>query len=608
MADITPEQSVEDVAKAKALNPKEKPQQHLGDGPDRFMGVYEEGHSSVGLMDQTGNNIAGTMKEKFPGLFDDVQFQQGPVKEIDRTAAKILDKNGDFDQSKAAGVTDIVRGRIVIDTPEQIMAIRQILADENSRKELGIVNVKDRFAVPSDTHYRDINLTVQLPNGHLAEIQINQRDMLAAADFTHDSYEDSAALNKKNSGQFSSGDDLQTIEKLDNYSRDVHDYGAAKVSGIDDLLSPEGRAKLEKDYAIRREKNPEFKPGETIQDGTKYDALIAPDPATGEDFLRHSEVNGGNGYKALAAENGIKPDKLKLDTSSLGEQTTRWDKKTNTLIIEDQEKFNAELKRQGMTMEDYEASLSARGGNISTPHVPHGAVPDLTEEFGRRAGLIGGAAVGLYAGASLIGEGASASEVALGTAEAAVPFVSAAVAAEEGRYAEATLRGVEEVPFGIVATEIARPVAGALGADVDPSIGQMIIDRATSHAAVSPEQQKFMSVFDGLPTKTTPDMPPEVASLVEHKAMILQSEAAYESTSSSNIDAHQKAQRTLEGAENRYTEQYDELISGGGIDAVETWVAENQQAPPSPAPEPMLADSAPAIVAANTAQPQQYRR
>ncbi len=608
MADITPEQSVEDVAKAKALNPEQKPQQHLGDGPDRFMGVYEEGHASVGLMDQTGNQLADTMKEQFPGLFDDVQFQQGPVKEIDRTAAKLLDKNGNFDQSKAAGVTDIVRGRIVIDTPEQIMAIRQILADENSRKEMGIVNVKDRFAVPSDTHYRDINLTVQLPNGHLAEIQINQRDMLAAADFTHDSYEDADAIAKRSNGQFQSGDDLEAKERLDNYSRDVHDYGAAKVPGLDDTLSPEGRAKLEKDYAIRREQNPDFKPGGTIQQGTKYDALLAADPATGEDFLRHSKINGGDGYKALAAENGIKPDKLQLDTSSLGEQTTRWDKRTNTLIIEDQEKFDDMLERQGMTMEQYEDSLSGRGGHISAPDVPHVRALSITEEFGRRAGVVVGVGAGLVVGGAALSNGASASEAAMATAEATVPFVSAGVALEEGRTTEAALRTIEEIPFGMVATEIARPAARALGADVDPSIGQMIIDKATSHAAASPEQQEFMRVFDALPTKSTPDMPPEVASLVEQKSMILQAEANFENTNSSDIPAHQAAQRTLENAENGYSAQYDTLISSGGKETVDEWINENPLPDDSMMTQPAMENAAPLIVASSQPAAQQYRR
>lgn len=63
----------------------------------------------------------------------------------------------------------------MIDTPEQIRAIRETLSDPEKRAALGIVEIKDRFAVPSATHYRDINMTVRLENGHLAEIQINQR-------------------------------------------------------------------------------------------------------------------------------------------------------------------------------------------------------------------------------------------------------------------------------------------------------------------------------------------------------------------------------------------------------------------------------------------------
>lgn len=206
----------------------------------------------------------------------------------------------------------------------------------------------------------------------------------------------------------------------------------------------------------------------------------------------------------------------------------------------------------------------------------------ISEEFGRRAGIVGGAAVGLYAGTRMLSEGASASEAALATAEAAVPLVSSAVALDEGRYAEATMRTIEEAPFGIVATEIARPIAQGLGANVDPSMGQMIIEKATSHAAVSPEQREFMRVYDALPSQATLGMPPEVASLAEYKGMIQQAETSLDRTRPSDILQRNAAEKTLESVQQGYSGQYDELIEHGGMESVNQWIQENAPAMEAP--------------------------
>lgn len=254
-----------------------------------------------------------------------------------------------------------------------------------------------------------------------------------------------------------------------------------------------------------------------------------------------------------------------------------------------------------MTM-GHEPSPSTHGGQVATPDIPRAAAPSLMAEFGRRAGVVAGIGIGVYTGAAMLSEGASASEAALGTAEAAIPGVSAAVALEEGRYGESVMRGIEEIPLGIIATEILRPIARGLGADIDQSMGQMIIDRVTSRATESPEQQKFMQVFDGLPSTATPDMPPEVASLVEQKSMLLQAEAKFESTNSSDMMARNSAQRTLEGAENSYTEQYDELVSSGGIETVDTWMKDN------PIPDANAPAAAPAEVALASSPVQQTRQ
>lgn len=173
-----------------------KPKQPLKD----FAALYEQAidPATADALANSGQKITDTLRQRFPGLFDTVEFSQGPTKKWDRSVVKLLGEEGSLaDPIKSDKVVDLVRGRVVIDSADQVRAVREILADDTLRRELGIEYAKDRFANPSATHYRDINMSIRLPNGHIAEIQINQRDMLAAAEFTHDPYEDADAMQKR---------------------------------------------------------------------------------------------------------------------------------------------------------------------------------------------------------------------------------------------------------------------------------------------------------------------------------------------------------------------------------------------------------------------------
>ena len=130
----------------------EKPKQVVVDGDGAFTRLYEDGHASQPFLKDSGNKIAETLRRDFPDILGDATFHEGPVKGWDRAAAKLAsDTKPGLDLSKAADITDIARGRIVIDTPEQIRAIREVLADPEKRAALGIVEAKDRFAVSSDS-------------------------------------------------------------------------------------------------------------------------------------------------------------------------------------------------------------------------------------------------------------------------------------------------------------------------------------------------------------------------------------------------------------------------------------------------------------------------
>ncbi len=376
----------------------------MGDPPKQpindFTALYEQAHVSPPLLNQSGNDITTAMRQQFPDLLGDLEFSQGPVKSFDRAAAKLIDgSTGLLDPTKASGVTDLVRGRIIVETPEQIEAIRTFLT--NNADELGITNVKDRFAKPSGTHYRDINLSVQLENGHIAEIQINQRDMLAASNYTHDAYEEIDAIEKRAEleGRFLTPEEVTKSRHLEEFIQDVHDRGAAQVEGIDSLLSDDGKARLESDYTQRTQRNPAFEPGVTLNNESKYGRITDAHP----NFLDLSEVNGGPGYKALRNDLGITVDGLEINTEELAKlerPRVQWDRANNTVTAASPEVLDDVLSRSGVSRErlselgistTYDESLSRtfnpaatdnapnsqRTNNVNTPNEVIGsAVPD----------------------------------------------------------------------------------------------------------------------------------------------------------------------------------------------------------------------------------------
>jgi hypothetical protein len=491
--------------------------------PKQVVGNFEALYTQAGdpqskeYLTQAGDAIAAKLRERFPGLFDDTSFSQGSLKSWDRSVIKLLgDKSAELDHSKTQELFDLRRGRFVIENADQVRAIRTILADDNLRSELGIEFALDRFANPSATHYRDINMRIRLPNGHIAEIQVNQRDMLAAAEFTHDAYEDADTIKRRAQVE---REDLLDIDRsnrklLTNYAQDVHDLGAQRFAGAEELLNDAGRARLARDFTRRRKSDPDYEPGKTVQTGHKYDAMLE----NGLPPLDKAEVYGGEGAKALRINAGIEVDRFPVDMLDLG----------------------------GMRK------------------------PSLVEIFGKHAGMIGIVVVPL----ALAADGADAQEIGLGLVEAAIPFASAAIAAGENRPLETAMRSIEEIPLaGLVVTEAARPLARHLDQDVDASIGETILSLANAALGEADVDRELVEVFQALPDKHSADMPPEIESLVEFKRLIAISEQKLQ-------NAGEKTDRDSAGIElarfqRLFVDQYNDLSADGGLDLVVDWLADN---------------------------------
>lgn len=212
----------------------------MGDGVKRpqpdlsFDDLYKQAEASVPVLEKSAHNLLDRLKARNLELFENVIFEVGPLKHPDRALAKInVDYEGDPRQIK-----DLVRGRFVVDTPEQIMAIKQAILEE-----LDVDSIKDKFAHPTGTSgYRDINAKIELENGHIGEIQIQQRDMLRVNKLTHDLMEEAQDLERKTEIEKrpNTPDEKARIKNLEHQMRELH-AAAAHDGNLNSLVKPELR-------------------------------------------------------------------------------------------------------------------------------------------------------------------------------------------------------------------------------------------------------------------------------------------------------------------------------------------------------------------------------
>ncbi|MCB1937410.1 MAG: hypothetical protein KDF59_15890 [Nitrosomonas sp.] len=211
----------------------------MGDGIKRpqpdlsFDELYQQAQTSVPVLENTGQSILDRLKTQNPEMFEGVVFEVGPLKAPERALEKInSDYGGDPRQIK-----DLVRGRFVVDTPEQIVAIKQAILEE-----LDVDSMKDKYLVPTETGYRDLNTKVALENGHIAEIQVQQRDMMRVNKPTHDFMEEIQEIERRaetESRLFTQEENVR-LDSLRNQAKELH-AAAAYDGDLNSLVKPELR-------------------------------------------------------------------------------------------------------------------------------------------------------------------------------------------------------------------------------------------------------------------------------------------------------------------------------------------------------------------------------
>ena len=201
--------------------------------------LYDQAGQAMPDFAEFGQNFLQYLQEKYPDQFAGVEFQHPELKGLERIQDKIT---GDYDGDHTK-VVDMVRGRLLVETPEQIQIIRHEISD--LQDNLGIVKVKDFYAEPLETHFRTLNTQVQLPNGHIAEFRIDQHDMAIAGDNSHHLYEERQAIDrlaKAENRSLTESEIIRRNELLEEQRAIFHD--PAQKNNLDSLLNENGKAML----------------------------------------------------------------------------------------------------------------------------------------------------------------------------------------------------------------------------------------------------------------------------------------------------------------------------------------------------------------------------
>lgn len=132
-----------------------------------------------------------------------------PVKSYNRAASKVAHKlNGDASQ-----LTDLARASIVAGSIYDLVHAYETLSTQSQ-----IIKVKNRFASPKQSGYRDLNVLIKLPKSQMiAEVQLHLSEI----------------ANIKNGAEHKVYEQIQAIETLaKNESRDLNDIEQGQITQL----------------------------------------------------------------------------------------------------------------------------------------------------------------------------------------------------------------------------------------------------------------------------------------------------------------------------------------------------------------------------------------
>lgn len=104
------------------------------------------------------------------------------LKKLRRANDKI---DADYD-GDASRLVDVAGAYIQFDKVKDVYAALAVLKDEPN---LEIVKFKDRFAKPTESGYRDLQMSVRMSNGHIAELRLHLKSLDEITKYEHAHYE-----------------------------------------------------------------------------------------------------------------------------------------------------------------------------------------------------------------------------------------------------------------------------------------------------------------------------------------------------------------------------------------------------------------------------------
>ena len=415
--------------------------------------LYDQAGEAMPDFAEFGQNFLQYLQDKYPEQFTGIEFQSAPLKDLERIQDKII---GDYGGSHTR-ISDMVRGRLLVETPEQIQIIRDEIAA--LKETLGIVKVKDFYAEPLETHFRTLNTQVRLPNGHVAEFRVDQHDMAIAGEKAHKLYEEIQAIERTAKAENRPLTEDEMVRRNELYEQQqaiFHD--PAQKNNLDSLLNENGAAMLEANRDSRLQSL-----AETFSNLGKSGGFVA---GVAFGTLSGMFTLAAGGSKTEAAEVTYEAAVPYGETS--------------------------------LDLLDNDMEATARSATIET-----------ASNLGSLGGAVAGAATGAAIGSVVPAVGTTIGGVVGGVAGAIGGGVGAGYITEKVYANFAAIKG------GVI--EVSQDAMHTLSAAAQAakSVFGDTWDWVTGHDKPS---MHLTAVFNKLPNTVTDDMPPEVQSLIEVKA------------------------------------------------------------------------------------------
>ena len=207
-----------------------------GQSPD-LEKLYKEAQQARPLLQGKADAILEVLRKKHPGVFDNVTFELADLKEFEKAQRKIdVRYNGDTTK-----ITDLVRGRYVVENTEQLKILEDALKNDPD-----VAKVVNRFEKPvNNTGYRNMSSEVTLSNGHVAELQVVHRDMMRVDKYMHTQMDRIREIRHEAKGRDLTSVEKKEIKNIEKEMREVNRAAAhdARDPRLNDIVDPDLRAK-----------------------------------------------------------------------------------------------------------------------------------------------------------------------------------------------------------------------------------------------------------------------------------------------------------------------------------------------------------------------------